>query len=258
MSEAEPKTPGTVDVPTMIGNVAALTHAQNTTLTALSKSVTPMTVAELASELGLHHNSVRETLDALVKRGLVARNRKAPEGRGRPSWVYEAIAPASLESFARQLTSMISALTDYLRENTDDPVKEAVKLGRMWGEEVMLNTGVPDHANIDHAEEAKRLDVHTSKVRLFLSSMGYGAAQTSDPHAFELRHCPLLGAIERGQKAGDKYPLACAMHRGLLEGVLQTTAHGHVGVELKAQVLPGVCSVRLTATEPSDSKPLSE
>ena len=32
---------------------------------------------------------------------------------------------------------------------------------------------------------------------------------------------PALGTIERGREAGDKYPLACALHKGLLDGILQ-------------------------------------
>lgn len=245
MSEPKDQPQGAADVATMIGNVAALTHAQNTTLTILSESVKPLTVVEIADKLGLHHNSVRETLDALGKLGLVARSKKAPTGCGRPSWVYEAIAPASLDSFVNQLTGIIAAFTDYIRETADDPVAAAEEVGRKWGEEVMRSADIPDHSKINHRYEAERLDVHASKVRLFLSSMGYAATQGDAPNSFELRQCPLLGTIERGREAGDKYPLACALHKGLLDGILQKTSNGNIDVDLESQVRPGVCSVRL-------------
>lgn len=245
MSEQEDRPQGAADVAAMIGSVAALSSAQNAMLTTLSESVTPLTVAEIAEKLGLHHNSVRETLDALVKLDLVTRHKKAPTGRGRPSWVYEATAPASLESFVRQISAIIGALTDYLRETADDPCAEAEKIGRKWGEEMMRSAEVPDQSHINFRNEVERLDVHTSKVRLFLSSMGYAATQGDQPNSFELRQCPLLGTIERGKEAGDQFPLACAMHKGLLNGILEKTSHGHVDVDLKSQVRPGACSVTL-------------
>lgn len=251
MSELEKQSELPADVGTMLTNVAGLSNAQNTTLAALSESVRPLTVAELAEKLGLHHNSVRETLDALVQHGLVVRTRKSPKGRGRPSWAYEAMAPASLESFARQLTSIVGAVTAYLRQNADDPKQAAIELGRLWGAEILANANVPDHSQFDHAQEAQRLAVHTSKVRLFLSSMGYAATQSDDPTEFELRQCPLLGTIERGMAAGDKYPLACAMHQGLLDGLMLHTTSGYVEADLTPQIRPGVCRVRLSAVQPN-------
>lgn len=253
----------------MIARVAGLTHAQNTTLTTLSGSAEPMTVAQLAAAMDLHSNSVRETLDALVKASLVVRTRLAPQGRGRPSWVYEAVAPASVDSFAKQLVYLCRGLADYLVHTSDDARTQAHQIGQHWAAQMLQGAGVPDHSGNDHEAESRRLDVHTQKVRMFVSSLGFAAVATDDPHAFELHHCPLLGQIPaageqspggagEGQEASSlvegvhgapedaaSLPVACALHLGMLDGLLNLTSGGRVAVELTPAIRPGICRVAL-------------
>src|SRR3546814_12013795 len=61
----------------------------------------PTTLAALVRLSGLHTNTVREPLDALVADGLVRRERALPPGPGRPAWLYwttgEDAAPRSEE-----------------------------------------------------------------------------------------------------------------------------------------------------------------
>jgi len=52
----------------------------------------PLTQAALVRVTGLHPNTVREHLENLVRRGLVARSLAEPEGRGRPAWLYASTA----------------------------------------------------------------------------------------------------------------------------------------------------------------------
>lgn len=232
----------------LIARVAELSPAQNNTLTVLSGAVQPMTVAQIAGALELHPNSVRETLDALVKAGLVVRTRLAPQGRGRPSWAYEAVAPASVDSFTKQLTYLCRALAEHLQRNTADAVAQAHSIGRLWAAQMLEGARVPDHSGNDHEAESHRLDVHTQKVRMFVSSLGFAAVTTADPHVFELHHCPLLGRIPPAAQAGDgspSLPVACALHRGMLDGLLELTSGGRVEVDLVPAVRPGVCRVAL-------------
>ena len=56
----------------------------------LQQAGAPTTIAGLAAELGVHQNTVREHLDALVDRGLAVRGRAPAHGRGRPAWTYTA------------------------------------------------------------------------------------------------------------------------------------------------------------------------
>ncbi|AJC70728.1 hypothetical protein X956_09915 [Trueperella pyogenes TP8] len=72
--------------------IAALSPAQQTMLTEISKSTDPVTVTELSKSLKLHSNSVRTTLDSLMQMQLIDRQVLRRSGRGRPSWGYFALA----------------------------------------------------------------------------------------------------------------------------------------------------------------------
>jgi len=65
--------------------MAALTPAQHALLERISHHATPVTVAELAQEAGLHVSSVRETLEGLFALGLVEKQQLPSSGRGRPA-----------------------------------------------------------------------------------------------------------------------------------------------------------------------------
>lgn len=49
-----------------------------------------VSIKALIDATGLHRNTVREHMDALVHDGLVERHRAPAEGRGRPAWLYAA------------------------------------------------------------------------------------------------------------------------------------------------------------------------
>ena len=68
--------------------MAALTPAQHALLERISHHATPVTVAELAQEAGLHVSSVRETLEGLFTLGLVEKQQLPSSGRGRPALGY--------------------------------------------------------------------------------------------------------------------------------------------------------------------------
>ena len=68
--------------------MAALTPAQHALLERISHHASPVTVAELAQEAGLHVSSVRETLEGLFALGLVEKQQLPSSGRGRPALGY--------------------------------------------------------------------------------------------------------------------------------------------------------------------------
>ena len=82
--------------------MAALTPAQHALLERISQHATPVTVAELAQEAGLHVSSVRETLEGLFAVGLVEKQQLPSSGRGRPALGYSTTTPAD-PSFAAQM-----------------------------------------------------------------------------------------------------------------------------------------------------------
>ena len=66
--------------------MAALTPAQHTLLERISHHATPVTVAELAQEAGLHVSSVRETLEGLFALGLVESSSSPRPAVAAPRW----------------------------------------------------------------------------------------------------------------------------------------------------------------------------
>jgi len=61
-------------------------------LRAVQESASPVSAAELAQDLGLHHNTVREHLESLVKQGMVSMTPVSTGRRGRPTLRYQAAA----------------------------------------------------------------------------------------------------------------------------------------------------------------------
>jgi len=68
----------------------------------------PTTLVALIAATGLHANTLREHLDALVKHGLVRRHHAEPSGRGRPAWLYEA-TPVGEESGLSEYAGLATA-----------------------------------------------------------------------------------------------------------------------------------------------------
>ncbi|MDP2773615.1 MAG: helix-turn-helix domain-containing protein, partial [Nocardioides sp.] len=116
----------------------------------------PLRLAALVAATGLHENTVREHLDALVRRGLVRQHRAEPVGRGRPAWLYEAAgtdAPPSTE-YAGLAAALASSLS-----RTPAPVELAVGAGEEWGQRLAVDRGAaPASPESARAEVVTLLD----------------------------------------------------------------------------------------------------
>ena len=107
----------------------APTGAQGRVLAALAQRDSPTTLAELAETTGLHENTVRGHLDALLQAGHVSRLRATPSGRGRPAWSYV----AREEPYA----ALAHALSCGLEANPGATARESGESGgRAWGEQL--------------------------------------------------------------------------------------------------------------------------
>ena len=88
-----------------------LTVARRRVLELIETAHRPMTAAEVASALDLHHNTVREHLDALVDAGFVEVSSKPTGRRGRPALRYASTAPNPEEVLDSYLT-LLDAYTE--------------------------------------------------------------------------------------------------------------------------------------------------
>lgn len=224
----------------MMRALSGLSVAQHTLLAEIARHPRPVTIAELADRMGLHPNSVREAMAALVDTGLVTRQRQPAPGRGRPSWAYQSVAPTQVAALSREFADMSAAVAEHLAASVDDAQAAAHDIGARWGRRMADMLATPDTGA--GGDQAGRIDVHAGKVRLFLSSLGYQPLADDDAARIRLYQCPLRA---EGQVPS---PLVCQMHRGMLDEVLGILSDGRVGAVLTPFAGPSYCTVELTPT----------
>ena len=183
----------------------------------------PLTQAALVRVTGLHANTVREHLQTLVRRGLVARSRAEPKGRGRPAWLYEltAVQPETAE-----YAGLAAALAAAIARTSATPGKDATLAGEEWGRELARIQGAaprsPDAAR-DH-------------VVAMLGDLGFQPErEASDPAAVRLTRCPLLEAAHRHPE------VVCGVHLGIVRGALEEYGADPAGSDLVPFSEPGAC-----------------
>ena len=174
--------------------MAALTPAQHALLERISHHATPVTVAELAQEAGLHVSSVRETLEGLFALGLVEKQQLPSSGRGRPALGYSTMTPADPSFAAQMLHQLTSSLLAWLRVDAADPAASVREIGSRWADAALETMAVPDHshnANRRPVRDTFNIASHLGKVRLFMNAMGFASVpHDTDPMAVVLTACP--------------------------------------------------------------------
>jgi predicted ArsR family transcriptional regulator len=221
----------------MMRTLAGLSAAQHALLGEISHHSRPVTVAELATAMGLHQNTVRDSLTALVDGGLVARTRQPAAGRGRPSWAYESVAPTRAAALSREFADVCDAVAEHLASTDPDPDGAAHDIGVRWGRRMMdlVAPGPDEAAGDDPVVE------HAGRIRLLMSSLGYQARADETPTRITLHQCPLRteGAVPA--------PLVCQMHRGMLDEMLRTMSGGAVAGTLTPFAGADYCMIEVAA-----------
>ncbi|HET7415871.1 MAG TPA: helix-turn-helix domain-containing protein [Arthrobacter sp.] len=195
-----------------------LTAAQSAVLDVLVAQREAVGISRLSELTGLHSNTVREHLDALVEAELVTRSTTYPHRRGRPSWQYRA-APAPS---ANQNAELALALAAELARQAPDATEAALQAGRRWGLEQTRQTAEEG----GHAEEGGQdEDVVGSRVARVmdnLEQLGFGPDLVSDPSSdlveIRLHRCPMLSAAKIHPE------ITCNVHLGLVQGWLAEAA----------------------------------
>ena len=186
----------------------------------------PVRTVDAATALGLHRNTVREHLDALVGLGLVERATEPAAGRGRPAALYRPSA-ADPAVAARDYAGLATALAGHLARTSADPERDARAAGVEWGREL--------------AEEISRSDGHKRQAVLdALTRLGFAPDDEGAERGVALRRCPLLDAARR-------YPsVVCQVHLGIVEGLLESIeAPTGPGLDLIPFAEPGACRLFL-------------
>jgi predicted ArsR family transcriptional regulator len=186
-------------------NEQGVTAAQARVLATLREAGRPLTLGELQDLTGLHPNTLRGHLDAIVAGGNASRIASRSGGRGRPAWSYLAREP-EYAALAMALASGLdhgpaseadtSPAMDPGERPTLDPA--AVRGGRAWGERLRSQLGA----------------VEDGRERVLLALAHTGFAPEASGDRVTLNACPIL-------EAARSHPaVVCAVHLGLVEGVL--------------------------------------
>lgn len=166
----------------------------------------PVAIRELATRLSLHPNTLRPHLRRLEDAGLVVSETRKAANVGRPQTVYAALDVQGREGrdhrlLADILAGLLTSATQ--RARVQDLAREwgAYLVGRSAPRPGARRTGGADLAALQEAlDEAG-----------FTPRFRRRGAKTVD---ITLRDCPFRDLLE------EHRDLVCAVHRGLLEGVL--------------------------------------
>ncbi len=192
----------------------------------------PLGVREVAQRMGLHPNTARFHLDALVEAGLAVRDREDRETPGRPRISYRATAdgPAGHRRY-RLLAEMLTSL---IAGTMPQPGKAAEDAGREWG--AYLTEAPPPYQRLT-AEEA------VAKLTVIMEELGFAPqAETGDGGQYRLclRRCPFR---EVAQQHKD---VICSLHLGLIRGALDRMRAPVTAEQLNPFVEPSLCVAHLT------------
>jgi predicted ArsR family transcriptional regulator len=228
-------------VSTLIGDAGAqqvLGESRLRVLTLLQDAGRPLGVAEVADATGLHANTARFHLDGLADTGLVDRTTESREQPGRPRALYNA-RPGSARGGQRSYRLLAEILTDYLASRAARPAKEALEAGLRWGRNLAK---APVGSRRRRAADAASA---TRQLVAMLDDVGFMPEARIVQHERQilLRHCPFREA------AIEHQDVVCAVHLGLMQGMLGELDAPIVAERLDPFVEPSLCVAHLRAKD---------
>lgn len=190
-----------------------------TILARLRRATSPLTAADLAEAMDMHHTAIREHLALLIDAGLVRGEPLPVIGRGRPRTGYVAVRKADAAEAYRTLAAM---LVEAVKSG-----QSARDAGRAAGSAVPVSA---DGAVATVRAEAERLGFEpTVRVRGSL-------------HEVVLTKCPF------DELAVERPEIVCDLHLGIAEGVCAKAGGAVVeGIRL-ANPRKGGCRIMLRTT----------
>jgi predicted ArsR family transcriptional regulator len=204
----------------------------------------PVGAGELAVRMGLHITTVRFHLDALCDDGVVERTRLRRAGVGRPRTAYLAVR----ERLDYRILSEILAAE--LGDTSEKRRHRAEVAGRRWADRITASWTLETGA----ARPREALEDRVAMVTTVFTKMGFDPELTpvaGTQQTIRLHACPIRDLARAHPEVG------CALHRGLLQGLLTDTANIESRakrssspsweVELEPFVEPELCIARVTA-----------
>jgi len=211
---------------------ARLGETRARVLDLLRGAASPLRVQDIADRAGLHANTARFHLEGLVDAGLATREPQPRETPGRPSMTYRAtdgdgpMGQRRYRLLAEMLTSMIAGMVS-------QPQAAATEAGREWGR--YLTEQPPPYRGLA-AKQA------VTKLVSALEEIGFAPEVVAESAGYRirLRQCPFREVAEQHQD------VVCAMHLGLLQGVLEKSRAPVIANSLEPFADPGGCVAQLS------------
>lgn len=179
-------------------------------------------VGAVAAAVGLHDNTTRFHLDALIEAGLVRREAEARNQPGRPRVLYRAQPAASDQQYHQLAAAMVRHFAGPL----DGRGSRAETAGEAWGAELLA--ALPP-APVEALP----------RVVGCLARLGYQPELLpGPPPSISLRPCPYADL------AGEFPDTVCGLHLGLMRGLLDETGPWMVDA-LEPYATADTCIARL-------------
>jgi predicted ArsR family transcriptional regulator len=195
----------------------------------------PVSVREIAQRLSLHPNTLRPHLRRLEEVGLVVREARRATSVGRPQVLYGVADPPADEARGYRLFSeMLAGLVKGKRA-----MERAEGLAREWGAYLVAQGGPKPGVRLAAARNLAMLQEGMARA-------GFEPRFRRADGRVEvtLRSCPFRELAE------DHRDLACTLHRGLLEGMLDGLKPPMTLTEFKPLVERNLCRLVAVATTP--------
>jgi len=214
---------------------APLGQSRAHVLDLLRAAGSPAGVKDIADQAGLHPNTARFHLDALVDAGLAARAPKERTTPGRPSMAYRAVAGG--ETMGRRRYRLLAEmLTSLIAGMLPKPGEAAGEAGREWGR--YLTEPPPPYQRLDAGEAVERLTAT-------LAEIGFAPEAVTDGTQYQLRlrQCPFREVAENHQD------VVCQLHLGLMQGALAQMRAPVTADRLQPFAEPSLCIAYLATRQ---------
>ncbi len=218
-----------------------LGHSRADVLDMLRAADGPLGVREVAQRMGLHPNTARFHLEALMEAGLAARETEDRETPGRPRIGYRAVVDGP--GGRRRYRLLAEMLTSLIAGTMPEPASAAQEAGREWG--AYLTDQPPPYQRLSAAEAI-------AKLTAIMDGLGFAPQAEADADAGQYRlclhQCPFREVAEHHQD------VICSLHIGLMRGALARMRAPVTADRLDAFVEPSLCVARLSSREDSGSR----
>ena len=216
-------------------DASPLGRSRSDVLDMLRAAEGPLGVREVAARMGLHQNTARFHLEALVESGLAVRQTEDRETPGRPRIGYRATADAP--NGRRRYRLLAEMLTTLIAGTMASPGRAAEEAGREWGS--YLTEQPPPYQRLT-AEES------VAKLTAIMAEIGFAPQAEADGdgrYQLRLLQCPFREVAQQHKE------VICSLHLGLMQGALTRMRAAVSADRLEPFVDPSLCIARLTARQ---------